>query len=342
VREKPVPQGWPVTRGGPRAQKPQSTGPPDASITTREAFPEELNMSNLGLRTVLRYLRRTAGGTKTGLPDAALLERFLATGDQAAFELLVWRHGPMVLVVCRRVLGHEQDAEDAFQATFLALARKASSIGKREALSSWLYKVAYRTALRARSLAARRLVDVPLCVTPPSVEPEPDLVWRDLRPVLDEELNRLPEKYRLPVILCDLEGKTHEEAARQLGCPRATIATRLGRARDLLRLRLTRRGLALPVGAAALALVPGAASAVVPAPLLDLTLRVVSLSGATLAAAQSPGSRAATLAQGVLREMFLNKVKSVAAVVLLAAGVLGLGTGAILYQAPATEPARPA
>jgi RNA polymerase sigma factor (sigma-70 family) len=299
-------------------------------------------MSNAGLRTVLRHLRRVAGGAAAGCTDAALLERFVATRDEVAFELLVWRHGPMVLGLCRRLLGHEQDAEDAFQATFLALARKAGSIRKREAVGSFLYKVAYRTALRARAAVSRRPVGVPPGVAPPAPEPEPDLVWRDLRPVLDEELSRLPEKYRAPVVLCDLEVKTHEEAARQLGCPRATVATRLGRARALLRLRLTRRGLALPVGAAALALAPGAASAVVPAPLLDVTLRAVSLSGAAAAGTQALGSRAAALADGVLREMFLGKVKAVAVAVLLAAGVLGLGTGALLYQVPATEPAQPA
>src|SRR5262249_31616689 len=145
---------------------------------------------------------------------------------------------------------NEHDAEDAFQATFLILVRKAGSLGRPELLGNWLYGVAYRTAARARAEATRRRFrEVPLIDRDlPAKESTPDGVWRDLRPVLDEEINRLPDKYRAPFVLCYLEGKTNEEAARQLGCPLGTVLSRLARARERLRLRLTSRGLTLSVG----------------------------------------------------------------------------------------------
>src|SRR5439155_8436824 len=138
--------------------------------------------------------------------------------------VLVWRHGPMVLSVCRRVLRHEQDAEDAFQATFLTFVRRARSIAKRQAVASWLYKVAYRIALEAKALASKRSVREKQNTGPLEAkgtqEPSDAAAWRDLRAVLDEEVNRLPDKYRTPLILCYFEGKTYEEVARELGCPK--------------------------------------------------------------------------------------------------------------------------
>jgi RNA polymerase sigma factor (sigma-70 family) len=175
--------------------------------------------------------------------DAELLERFLRDRDEAAFELLMWRHTPVVMGVCRRVLRHRQDAEDAFQATFLILARKGHSIGRRESLTGWLYTVAYRVALRAR--AARRAGPERSLEVPPTDEAQSDpadhLAGQELRRLLDAELSRLPEKYRTAFILCHLEGKTCAEAAQQLGCPRGTIQSRTGRAREHLRARLARR-----------------------------------------------------------------------------------------------------
>src|SRR5262249_51849825 len=155
---------------------------------------------------------------------------------------------------------HPQDAEDAFQATFLTLARKAGSIGRRQALAAWLYRVAYRAALRARAGAARHAA-LPLPDPEPAAPGADELVWHDLRPVLDEELSRLPDKYRRPVVLCYLEGKTHAEAAEQLGCAKATVAVRLLRARERLRARLLRRGLALSAGALGALLAREAAAA---------------------------------------------------------------------------------
>src|SRR5262245_43864095 len=202
------------------------------------------------LRTFLRRLRRF-GPELGGVSDAQLLERFVTVRDEAAFEVLVWRHGGLVLHVCGRLLRHAEDAEDVFQATFLALARRGGSIGKAEAVASWLYKVAYRLALRVRARAAReerrpggRALPAP---------PAGGAVGPDVRLVLDEEINSLPEKYRTPVVLCYLEGRTTQEAARQVGCARGTICSRLAWARKRLRGRLARRGLTFPAAGLATA-----------------------------------------------------------------------------------------
>jgi RNA polymerase sigma factor (sigma-70 family) len=166
-------------------------------------------MTNGRLADVIRYLRRTIAPSEgSGVADARLLERFVSTKDEAAFELLVYRHGPMVFGVCQRVLGDVHDAEDAFQATMLALARKAGSIGKWNSVGSWLYKVAYRIALRAKSQATKRFQFEKwlgnALVAESQFEFADDLVWQELRPVLDEALHGLPEKYRVPVVLCYL------------------------------------------------------------------------------------------------------------------------------------------
>src|SRR5262249_38077723 len=155
------------------------------------------------------------GPKAIGLSDAELLDGYINRREEAAFEVLMVRHGPMVLGVCRRLLCHDQDAEDAFQATFLTLARKAGSIGRREALGGWLRQMASRAARAAKARP------VPLQALRADLLPAPDLaqdlLWRDLRPVLDEEINRLPDRYRAPFVLCYLEGRTNTEAARQLG-----------------------------------------------------------------------------------------------------------------------------
>ncbi|MDR3634649.1 MAG: RNA polymerase sigma factor [Isosphaeraceae bacterium] len=184
-----------------------------------------------------------------GQDDEELLRRFLESGDagaEAAFTALMQRHGPMVLGVCRHVLGRHQDAEDAFQATFLVLARKAGSIRSRNVLARWLYEVAYRTAVRARVAAVRRQAyERQGAQMTAAASDDQDRGWDELRPVLHEELRRLPEKYRTPVVLCYLEGKTNEEAARLLQWPVGTVKGRLSRARDMLRSRLDRRGVSI-------------------------------------------------------------------------------------------------
>jgi RNA polymerase sigma factor (sigma-70 family) len=278
-----------------------------------------------------RYLRRAVLGPAVGgLTDAQLLERFQTNRDEAAFEVLVWRHGPKVLGVCRSVLRHEQDAEDAFQATFLILVRKGGSIGKRQVVGSWLYRVAYRVALRAKVMSDKRAathVHVGAEAAAPAMSDSPGF---DVRPVLDEEINRLPEKYRAPFILCYLDGRTNEEAARELGCPKGTVLSRLAWARERLRARLTRRGLDLSAGLPVAVLVSTAPSAV----LVDSTLKA-ALSGAGKAGLVS--GPVAALTQGVLQTMLWTKVKTIAGCV-LAVCVMMLGgvlVGQVLSAGPA-------
>jgi RNA polymerase sigma factor (sigma-70 family) len=173
--------------------------------------------------------------------DGQLLLRFARYQDEAAFSALVRRHGPMVLGVCRRVLQQEQDAEDAFQATFMVLVRKVRTIEQPELLANWLYGVAYRIARKARASASRRRGYESQAKVMGTADPTVGLNWRELRAVLDDALARLPEKYRVPLILCYLEGKTNEEAAVQLGWPVGSISARLSRGRELLRERLAQR-----------------------------------------------------------------------------------------------------
>src|SRR5438874_579973 len=210
---------------------------------------------------VVRQLRRSVLlHDAASLTDGQLLESFVARRDEAAFEALVRRHGPMVLGVCRGVLRNAHDAEDAFQATFLVLVRKAASLRRREAVGNWLYGVAYRTALQARTTAARRRLKEAQMRSPESQDSAAAGVVRlELQALLDRELSRLPQKYQAPIVLCDLLGKTKREAAADLGCPEGTVSSRLARGRELLRRRLARQGLA---SAGSLALVPDAVQAV--------------------------------------------------------------------------------
>ena len=281
--------------------------------------------------TLLAYLRRLVGTAANDSSDAELLERFAAQRDEAAFAALLRRHGPLVWNVCRRVLGEEHAAEDAFQATFLVLIRKARSVSKRASIRSWLHGVALRVALRARQqeqLRRRREQETP--IRQPS-----ETTWQDLRPILDEEIQRLPEKYRLPIILCYLQGQTNDEAARLLNCPRGTIATRLARARERLRTRLLRRGVSLSAGTLAGLLTDNAMSAVVPPLLLAQTAKVV-VAGATSVSIT-------TLMEGVLHAMFLSKLKMASAFVLMVATIGGAGAGVyyLRAQAPAKQVSPP-
>jgi RNA polymerase sigma factor (sigma-70 family) len=299
-------------------------------------------MSDKPLPTLLRYLRRLARPPGAGLSDGQLLARFVAQRDEAAFELLVWRHGPMVLNVCRRLLATAQDAEDAFQATFLVFVRKAHSIRRHEGVGGWLYRVAYRVALRARAGAAKRARHEQPGADLDAVAGGEKAGWSDLRPVLDEEISRLPERYRVPVVLCYLEGRSNQEAAEHLGCAEGTVASRLARARERLRVRLTRRGLALSVVALGAALSRETASAAVAPELVETTVRAAGwfLAG-NLAAAGTAAVRPATLAEGVLKTMVLTKVQmGVAALVL--AGAVAVGGGGLIYRDLAGEPAKAA
>jgi RNA polymerase sigma factor (sigma-70 family) len=287
-------------------------------------------MTNHKLGQVLTHLRAVAAGGHGGVSDAHLLDRFLNGGDEAAFELLVRRHERLVFGVCRRVLGQTHDAEDAFQATFLVLARKAASIAHGGAVASWLYKVAYRVALAARTERTRRghrekplagAADIAAAAEATSTAEQ-----ADLRALLDEELNQMPERFRAVAVLCYLEGKTVEEAARQLGCPRGTVASRLVRARARLRDGLTRRGVAVSAGMAAAALAQARAAAGPPEPLIPATVRAAKLYGSTTAAgAGAIPPRVAALTEGALRSMSFMKLKLGAAAAMFLAVLLTAG-----------------
>lgn len=262
------------------------------------------------LRTVL------ASPEFAGYTDGDLLQRYVRQRDEAAFEALVRRHGPMVMGVCRRVLHNEHDAEDAFQAAFLVLVRKAATLRSPGMVGNWLYGVAYRTALEARKAAAKRRVKE-ANVVPQSVSPEDP--WAHLRPVLDQELEQLPEKYQAVLVLCDLEGKTRKEAARHLGCPEGTVASRLATARTILAKRLARHGLTISGGALAMTL-SRHALACVPSSLVSSTIRAASILAAGQAAATGLiPAKVVALTEGVMKGMLMNKLKTVTAVGMLAA-----------------------
>jgi RNA polymerase sigma factor (sigma-70 family) len=268
--------------------------------------------------------------------DTALLQRYVADREEAAFEALVQRHGPMVLSVCRYLVHNSADAEDAFQATFLVLVRRAASIRKPELLGNWLYGVAYRVATRARLQAARRRAYEKQGVE--MIASEPRWEGSELRPVLHEELNRLPEKYRAPMVLCYLQGKKNEEAAKLLAWPVGTVKGRLARARERLRKRLIRRGVTLSAGVLAGALAPSATSGAVPVALVDATVRSAMLVAAGHAATAGAISvPVASLTKGVLQTMFLTKLTTVCGII-VGVSLLGSTTAVLTYRSLAAGP----
>jgi RNA polymerase sigma factor (sigma-70 family) len=283
-------------------------------------------MNSGHLVLVLRHLRRLAGARENAeLTDRHLLERYIHRRDEAAFAALVQRHGGMVWDVCRRVLADVQDADDAFQATFLVLIHKAASLRQRESLAGFLQGVAWRLARRLKADAVRRQYKEGRAEVERIVDPVGEAERRDLRTMLDEELDRLPEKYRAPLVLCYLEGLSYAEAARRLGWRDGTVCGRLARGREMLRRRLSRRGLALS-GAALLATLAEPAAA--PAASVAVVLRTAAL----FALGQSAGVvsvSVATLARGVLHTMTVTKLKSIAALaVVLGVFAAGAGLGA--------------
>ena len=253
-----------------------------------------------------------------------LLEAFAERRDQAAFELLMRRYGPLVFGVCERVLTNHHDAEDVFQATFLLLARKAAGIRHGESLATWLHHVAYHAALRAKSkVVARKQKEMRMSEIPEPTTLEQNL-WPELERLLDRELDNLPEIYRLPVLLCDIAGLTHKEVAKQLDCAEGTISSRLARARELLATRLTRRGLVLSSATLAVLLSQNAASAAVPGSLLVSTLTAVSATNAISATATGGAfAKVISLFQSVGQSLVLGKVAlvGVASTAILAAGL---------------------
>ncbi len=303
------------------------------------------------MSSVIQHFRRAAlrhdGG---GMTDGQLLERFLTAASpapyqarergvqEAAFETLVRRHGPMVLGVCRRVLKHTHDAEDAFQATFLVLVRKAASLLPRAAGGKWVYGVAYHTALKARAATMRRWAKLAQVRDMPKREALMEDTREDWQPLLDQELSRLPDKYREPIVLCDLEGKTRREVARQLGIPEGTLSGRLTTARRRLAKRLARHGVTLSAGSLAAILSQNGALACVPAPLVVTTVKAATVVAAGQAATAGVISAKVTaLTEGVMKGMLITKLK-VTAVFCVAVGVLAIGSGTLVHHSLAGAP----
>jgi RNA polymerase sigma factor (sigma-70 family) len=279
--------------------------------------------------------RLLADGSLTGLSESQLLERFFSRGDEDAFEAIVRRHGSMVLGVCRRLLSNPHDVEDAFQATFLILVKKADSIRNREVLGTWLYGVAYRVAVRAKADARRRRVGV-LRLAQETARDCTGMTWDDsaeLRSIIDDEVSRLTHRYRAAVILCDLEGQTYEQTADLLRCPVGTVKSRLARGREQLRKRLARRGFTPSSAVLARVLEPDLSSAL-PDGLIGVTLESVNNLVAGRMVATGIGSVAlAKLVEGTLRGMSMNILKLAAAVV-AAAGLIATGAGVFAFQTP--------
>jgi RNA polymerase sigma factor (sigma-70 family) len=274
-------------------------------------------MNNVVSQIRFLAVRRESGGPS----DAELVERFLAHREETAFASLVQRHGPMVLGVCRRLLDDEHDAEDAFQATFLVLFRKAPTLRPRSCVGPWLYGVARRTALKARSLLMRRRRVETLAGRQRSIVMIPGDMHSDLRPLLDEELDYLPAKYRDPLILCLLQGRPRKEAARLLGWREGTLSGRLARGKEMLGERLRQRGVDPSTAVGTVMHVP--------APLSAVTVKAaLSLPGP---AAGSVAGNAVALMEEVLKSMMTIKLKAVAGVLVIVLG-LGFGTGLAAWQ----------
>jgi RNA polymerase sigma factor (sigma-70 family) len=290
-------------------------------------------MTNRSLDSLLHNLRaRLSNSASAELTDRQLLEDFSTLRDSAALTRVVARHGPMVLGVCRRWLSCEIDAEDAFQATFLVLARKAGALPWREMVGGWLHTMATHIARDARRRVLRNNL-APLPEEGIAQDGSEDSLTRsDLRRVLDEELSQLPAKLRDPLVLCYLQGKTHEEAAREIGLPRGSLAKRLAGAQELLRKRLTSRGIVLTAGLLATAVAENA-SAAVPAALTAATVKVATLFVAVEALAAVAFSGTATaLAEGAIKAMFATKIKTATAA-LLAVSLVGVSAGVVVHGA---------
>jgi RNA polymerase sigma factor (sigma-70 family) len=266
---------------------------------------------------VLSVVRRSVDPDASGpLADERLLARFAKNGDPSAFELLVWRHGAMVMGVCRRVLGDHHLAEDAFQATFLALARKPRAVRTGAALAGWLHRVGRRIAVRAKADSHKRAERDRRVARPELVAP-PDVLSAEAQSLIDEEIDRLPEWQRRAVVLCYLDGHTAEQAAQMLGCPRGTVLSRLAAARERLRGRLSRRGLAVPATGLAL----GVSVSEVTAGVVASTAKAVLGGGASI--------QVIGWTNGVLTAMVMNKIKLATAAV-LTTGMLGTGVGWVI------------
>ena len=293
-------------------------------------------MASNGLNKVVWHLRRAVLlKDGAGLADGKLLGNFIEDRDETSFEVLMRRHGPMVLNVCRRILHNQQDAQDAVQTTFLVLVRKANSVVPRELVGNWLHAVARQTAIRMRSRNAKRWWREKQVATMP--EPQATtLESSDDLEILDQELSRLPAKYRIAIVLCDLEGKTRKQAARQLGWPEGTLGTRLARGRTMLAKRIAKYGLLLSVEALAAVLSQNMASACLPPTLVSATVKAASLmaAGQTVAAGLI-SAKVVALTEGAVKGMLLTKLKTMVAV-LVVVGVSTFGGGLLVQRTAGT------
>jgi RNA polymerase sigma factor (sigma-70 family) len=287
-------------------------------------------MAKNAANAVMEHLRKMMLADDK-MSDGKLLSMFIEERDEAAFEALVRRHGKMVLGVCRRILANPHDAEDAFQSVFLVLVRKANSVVPREMVGNWLYGVALQTAIRVKSMNAkqrgreRQMVVLP---EPKTAKPCRD----DGADIIDQELSRLPDKYRVVIVLCDLEGRTRKEVARQLGWPEGSVSGRLARGKAMLARRLARRGLVLSGEAVAVLLSQNAASAFVPPALVSATVKAASILATGQTAAIS--AKIVAITQGVLTSMLLTKLKTGVVVSFMCVLALGLGARYLAGQTP--------
>jgi RNA polymerase sigma factor (sigma-70 family) len=291
------------------------------------------------ISAVLQHVRRLAAvEAASQQSDAQILDRFLANHEEAAFAVLLQRHGPMVWRVCQRVLRHRQNAEDVFQATFLTLARKAAAIRKHASVACWLHGVAYRLSRRLQAQQARNLLGAANSTSPISKDPGEQASGQELQAVLDEELDRLAEAYRLPLVLCYLEDRTRDEAAEHLGWSLSTLKRRLQRGRKLLAARLMRRGVTLGVVLFSADLVKNTISAAVPSTLMNSTCNAALLVAAGKAAATIVSAQVAALSEGIVKAMTMAKLKlAVTAIVV----VVTLAGGAGLWTAHRMRASQP-
>ncbi|HEV3117858.1 MAG TPA: sigma-70 family RNA polymerase sigma factor [Gemmataceae bacterium] len=291
---------------------------------------------------ILKHVGNLACQAREQMSDCELLGRFARERDEAAFTTLVRRHGPMVLHVCQRVLHNTHDAEDVCQAVFLVLASKAASGRWRNSVANWLYQTAYYLSMRANRAATRRWHHESRAHPPPCTEPAAEIAGRELQAALDEALASLPEKYRAPLVLCYLEGATRDEAAEQLGCPLGTLKSRLEHGRELMRRRLSARGLTLPATLAAALLLHPASAADLPPRLLSTvvqsSLRFTDESISGMATGTIP---AAKLARAMLKSMFAHSLQ-IAAAWLVGAGLLAAGLGLAIHGLALTKSDEPA
>jgi RNA polymerase sigma factor (sigma-70 family) len=299
----------------------------------RRTIAERTLMADPPMNRGIQHLL-AACGREGGMTDGDLLTRFLSGRDDDALTALVRRHGPMVWGVCCRLLRSDQDAEDAFQATFLVLVQKAATLPNRETVGNWLYGVARQTAVRMRAIDAKRGVRERQVAVIPEPATAEQYVWNDLLPVLDEELSRLPNKYRVLIVLCELEGVTRKEVARRLGIPEGTAASRLAAARAMLAKRLTRREIVMSVGLLGSVLSQQSAWASVPTIAVTTTINAATLVAAGRAGTWAISPTVAALTTGVTNAMFMSKIKSALAVVLITALIGGTG---LLYTTAAAQ-----